>query len=443
MPAPLVALMLICLPAVLLADTRSGSDPLSNSEQIVSSADALLTAIQNPTVKQIVIGENLGDLPTIRLLPGTSLRGDGKQITLRFAADVDGIQLTSDNQLLNLRIETSPAKRAIFNDSTVSDLAQIELKEITTIGRVQILARDKVKAGHIEVNGLDIISADATAEIERPHEYGVDVLQGAFTLWNMQPDPTVVISANLLGLSAGQYGKPVLGSGIFVSGASDNGGRLAAQHLETRGVYSDGKIAPGTHDQISGGVFTVYGATLELVNNRGPVITYGVNDMALDNWGTVDRWFAEEKITTLGPSGIGFVNFGTIGHLRLNAPIETFGLGARGFNVYTGTVDLAEFDRIVTHGDGAIGVQIAQPIGRLIVRRGIETFGGTGQSLVKGVLQTLSAIALSIKPGGSVQTIEIDGGVQTKAKGVAPIELDGSVGTLKIAGGLISGVGNH
>jgi hypothetical protein len=77
------------------------------------------------------------------------------------------------------------------------------------------------------------------------------------------------------------------------------------------------------------------------------------------------------------------------------------------------------------------------------VRRGIETFGGTGQSLVKGVLQTLSAIALSIKPGGSVQTIDIDGGVQTNAKGVAPIELDGSVGALKIAGGLISGIGIH
>src|SRR5579862_4692302 len=99
--------------------------------------------------------------------------------------------------------------------------------------------------------------------------------------------------------------------------------------------------------------------------------------MALDNWGVVERWVAEEKITTHGTSGIGFVNFGTIHDLRLEAPIETFGKGARGFNVYTGTVERADFGRIVTHGDGAVGVQISQPIGTLTVRRGIETFGGT------------------------------------------------------------------
>jgi hypothetical protein len=85
----------------------------------------------------------------------------------------------------------------------------------------------------------------------------------------------------------------------------------------------------------------------------------------------------------------------------LEAPVETFGQGARGFNVYSGTIDRAEFDRIVTHADGAVGVQISQAIGTMIVRRGIETFGGEGPSLVKGAVQNLSAIALSIKPGGS------------------------------------------
>jgi hypothetical protein len=81
--------------------------------------------------------------------------------------------------------------------------------------------------------------------------------------------------------------------------------------------------------------------------------------MVLDNWGVVDRWIADEKITSHGPSGIGFVNFGIVRELKVNAPIETFGQGARGFNVYTGTVDLAEFDRVVTHADGAVGIQIA------------------------------------------------------------------------------------
>jgi hypothetical protein len=171
------------------------------------------------------------------------------------------------------------------------------------------------------------------------------------------------------------------------------------------------------------------------------VVTYGVNDMVLDNWGVVDRWTAEEKITSHGPSGIGFVNFGIVHELRVVAPIETFGQGARGFNVYTGTVDLAEFDRVVTHADGAVGIQISQPIGRLVVRRGIETFGGTGPSLVKGVVVPLSAIALSIKPGGSAREIDITGGVKTNGAGVPPIEQHGAIESLRVVGGFVAAGG--
>ena len=70
-----------------------------------------------------------------------------------------------------------------------------------------------------------------------------------------------------------------------MSGAGFKGGRLVVGLLETGAVYSDGKIAPGTPDVITGGVFTVYGAVVDLVRNLGPVVTYGVNDMVLDNWG--------------------------------------------------------------------------------------------------------------------------------------------------------------
>src|SRR6201987_4498081 len=114
--------------------------------------------------------------------------------------------------------------------------------------------------------------------------------------------------------------------------------------------------------------------------------------MLLDNWGAVDRWIAEGKVTSYGPSGIGFVNFGTLDRLDVSALIETFGQGSRGFNVYAGTVRSADFERIVTHADGAVGIQISQPVGQIMVRRGIETYGGTGDSLVKGVVVKLSAI---------------------------------------------------
>ena len=102
---------------------------------------------------------------------------------------------------------------------------------------------------------------------------------------------------------------------------------------------------------------------------------------------------------------------------------------------------VAEFDRITTHADGAVGVQISQPIGRLVVHRGIETFGGTGQSLVKGVVMTLSAIGLSVKPGGSAREVEIDGGITTHGKGIAPLEMHGEIGTFRVGGGFIGGGG--
>ena len=414
---------------------------MMGQEALVATAAELTAAAQNPAVQQIIVRGHVVDAPSFRLAPGQSLSGEDELAEMTFASGTEGVQLTSDNQIRNLRLHAAPDKRAIFNDTGVESLGRIELRGVTTTGRVQILARDRVRGGHVDVHGLDIVAADARGETDRPHGYGVYVLQGAFTLWNMQPEEDVVVSADLVGLSAGRSGAPVLGSGVFVSGAGDTGGRLVVRRLETDAVYSDGKIAPGTPDQITGGVFTVYGAHVDLVQNHGPVVTYGVNDMVLDNWGVVDRWIAEEKITSFGPSGIGFVNFGIVNELQVNALIETFGQGARGFNVYTGTVTQAVFDRVVTHADGAVGIQISQPVGRIVVRRGIETFGGTGQSLVKGVVTTLSAIGLSIKPGGSAREINISGGLRTNGSGVPPIEQHGAIETLRISGGCVAAGG--
>jgi hypothetical protein len=414
---------------------------MNSQEKAVTTVDELIAATRDETLRQLVVRGSLRDAPSIRLAPGQSLRGDGDAAAISFAAGADGLQLSSDNHIHDIRLNASENKRAIFNDTSVASLGRIGLRGVTTTGCVQILARDKVRGGHVDVNGLDIIAADARGEKERPHGYGVYVINGAFTLWNMQQDSSVVVSADLVGLSAGRDGAPVRGSGIFVSGGGDKAGRLNVRRLETDAVYSDGGIEPGTADQITGGVFTVYGAYVDVVRNRGPVVTYGVNDMVLDNWGVVDRWTAEAKITSHGASGIGFVNFGIVHELRVNAPIETFGQGSRGFNVYTGTVNLAEFDRVVTHADGAVGVQVSQPIGRLVVHRGIETFGGTGPSLVKGVVVTLSAVALSIKPGGSVREIEIAGGVKTNGAGVSPIEQHGAIDSLRVSGGFVAAGG--
>jgi hypothetical protein len=406
----------------------------------VSTVSELLAAVADASVEETVVVADLTDAPTFRLLPGQTLVG-AKGVTLRFGPGQDGAQLSTDNRIEALVLKTDPDRRALFNDTTVERLGRLQLRDLRVDGVVELLVRDTVRGGHVEAHDLDIVAADATRGADRPKGYGVEVIPGAFTLWNQQPDPAVAITAELIGLKAGRPGAPVKGSGIFVSGGGDQGGRLTVSKLETGPVYSEGCIPPGVADRISGGVFVVSGAFVDSVRNLGAVTTYGPNDMVLDNWGAVDRWVAEEKIASFGPSGIGFVNFGSINLLQVKAPIETVGQGARGFNVYAGAVNSAEFERIVTHGDGAVGIQISQPVGEIKVRRGIETFGGAGDSLVKGVVTRLSAIGLSVKPGGFARRIEIAGGLIAHGSGVIPLELHAKVETLKVSGGLSAGPG--
>jgi hypothetical protein len=412
-----------------------GQSPVRHPERQVSTAAELTAATSDAAPADIVVTQSLSGLTTFRLPPGKTLRGAGLEVRLGFGPGQDGVQLSSDNRLEDLVLHTDADRRAVFNDAQVGRLGRLVLRNVRTVGAIRILVRDKVRSGHVEAENVDIVAADARAFGDRPKGYGVEVIPGAFVLWNQQADPGVTITADLTGLTAGRAGAPVRGSGIFVSGAGDTGGRLVVRRLETGSVYGDGGIASGTPDRIAGGVFVVYGAFVDSVYNRGPVTTYGPNDMVLDNWGTVGRWTADDKITSYGPSGIGFVNFGTVEALEVKAPIETFGQGARGFNVYTGTVHQAGFERIVTHSDGAVGIQISQPVGDITVRRGIETYGGTGDSLVKGVVVRLSAVALSIKPGGSARRIAVAGGLITHGAGINPLELHGTVGSLEVTDG--------
>ena len=102
---------------------------------------------------------------------------------------------------------------------------------------------------------------------------------------------------------------------------------------------------------------------------------------------------------------------------------------------------MPHFERIVTHGDGAVGIQISQPVGQIKVRRGIETFGGIGKSLVKGVIMDLPAIPLSVKPGGSARAIDIAGGTIAHGKGISPLELHGAIDSLRISDGFAAAGG--
>ena len=403
--------------------------------RLVATTRELLEATLDTSTCEIRVAGELSDLPVLQLRPDISLRGDDPSSILRFAADADGVQLSADNVIAELEIVVDPDRRAVFNETSYPTLGRIGLSALRITGNVRLLATGLVQGGHVDAHDIEIVMADARAFDERPRGFGVEVVPGVFTIWNLQSDQQSRITADLTAISAGRSGAPVQGSGVFVAG-TPGGGRIIVRRLETGEIHSDGGIAPGTPDRISGGVFTVHGAWVDCVRNVGPVTTYGANDMVLDNWGTVERWQADGKITSYGPSGIGFVNFGDVGFLRVDGMIETFGLGARAFNVYAGTVRDAEFERVVTWADGAVGIQISQPVGRIAVRHGLETHGGVGNSLVKGVVMQLPATPLSIKPGGSAREIKIEGGLISHGRGIEPLELHGLVEKFTVSGSL-------
>ena len=401
--------------------------------RVVRTPDELLKALASSPFETLTIAGVLSDLATLHLPPGVRLQGEAGA-TLAFAAGQDGVRLSADNAMRNLRLHCDPDRRALFNDTGRAGFGRLVLETLTLRGAVRLLLQGEARGGHVEAHDIDVKTADARAYPERPAGFGVEVIPAAFTIWNRQPDPASRLTADLTGIRVGRPGAPVRGGGVFVGG-QPGGGSALVRRLETGEVDSDGAIASGVADRISGGVFVVIGAWVDEVVNRGPVTTYGVNDMVLDNWGSVERWTAHAAITSYGANAIGFVNFGDLGELKVLAPVQTFGGGARGFNVYAGTLRSAEFDRVTTHGDGAVGVQISRPVGRIAVERGIETFGGRGPSLVKGVVVELPAAPLSVKPGGSAREIVVRGGLVSRGEGVEALELHGTVERLEVSGG--------
>lgn len=202
------------------------------------------------------------------------------------------------------------------------------------------------------------------------------------------------------------------------------GGRVLSNKITTQAVYSNGKIPYGVANLITAAIFVVYGAEVKELVHEGDIVTYGVNDMVLDTWGSVENWLIKRNVISYGPSGVGFVNFGYVKKFIVEGAVETYGLGARGYNQYDGTVDHIEFQSITTYGDGSVGIQISKKIGKLTVHGDVHTHGGIGNSLVKGLNVTLPAIPLSIKEGGDVEEINIGGNIESNGNDIVSYQVD-------------------
>lgn len=405
----------------------------STFAQEVANLDQLMKAIDAHS-KEIVITSSISIPYSISLPEGITLKGIDQNKSMLLFGNSDGIGLKGSNTIENLTILVNPLNRAIYNESLQENFGTYTLANLSVTGQVQFVIRSQTVKGNIVANNVDIVNADARRYSEQPQKYGVNVYQGAFTIYNYNSDSNSIIHATLEDISIGRKNAPVAGSGLFISGFGDNGGRVIADKVTTLDIHSSGFLPEGTPNMITGGVFVVYGAEVKKLLNKGTVTTYGVNDMVLDAWGRIDEWIAEKPITSFGPSGIGFVNFGKVGKFIAHEKITTYGAGARGFNQYDGTVDYIQFHSIETFGDGSVGIQVARPIKTMIVDHDIITHGGIGNTLVKGVIVKLPAYAFSLKEGGSIENTDIKGDIVTSGEGVCSIIIESDINNFRIEG---------
>jgi len=125
---------------------------MKQREKVAFTVDELIAATKDAKCQQIIIRGKLTNAPSVRLSPGQSLRGMGVRAGIIFVEGTDGLQLSSNNKIRNIDLTTSPNKRAIFNDTNIDTLGRIELRGVTAIGQIQIVARNKVQGGHVIVD---------------------------------------------------------------------------------------------------------------------------------------------------------------------------------------------------------------------------------------------------------------------------------------------------
>ncbi|MBA9028379.1 hypothetical protein [Peribacillus huizhouensis] len=397
----------------------------------------LLQAISENIPQVLEIEASILSPHSITVPEGYQLTGKSNESCMVSFNNSDGFGVTRDNTISNLTVMTKQTNRAIYTVCGIRDMGNIDLENLKITGQVSIISRQGTDKINFIANNIHITSCDSRHYSEQPQKYGVNVYQGALTVYNFNSDENSRIYCELTNISLGFINAPVIGSGIFVCGFGDKGGKVYLETLTTDAVYSNGMLPFGTADIITAAVFIVYGVEAKTIEHHGELVTYGVNDMVLDTWGKVEKWVSNDSIVSYGPSGIGFVNFGTVKDFMAQ-DITTYGVGARGFNQYDGTVENITFKSITTHGDGSIGIQVSKPIGHMTVKENVTTYGAVGNSLVKGVLTELAANAISIKSGGKIENLTIHGDIVTYGDNVTNYALEGGeVANFNIDGEMI------
>ena len=81
----------------------------------VRTREALLATVAAAESGTVTVAGSIADLPSLRLPPGLRLQGDG-EAELGFAPGEDGVCVSADNVVQDLRIVAGPARRGVFDD---------------------------------------------------------------------------------------------------------------------------------------------------------------------------------------------------------------------------------------------------------------------------------------------------------------------------------------
>ncbi|WBY03256.1 hypothetical protein PE066_06905 [Ramlibacter tataouinensis] len=164
---------------------------------------------------------------------GFALSGKDRRSCILSFCNGDGVGLTADNRIENLTLMATPAARAIYTQTGLEDMGSITLRDLAVTGQVSLIVRSGTRRLDLVVDKLHIAACDCRRYSEQPQKYGVNVYQGALTVYNFNGDPGSVVRASLTDVTAGERQAPVIGSGVFVSGFGDNGGWVELEQLTT------------------------------------------------------------------------------------------------------------------------------------------------------------------------------------------------------------------
>ncbi|MEG1586438.1 MAG: hypothetical protein RR346_06145, partial [Bacteroidales bacterium] len=360
---------------------------------------------------------------------------DGKKI--KFQKGSEGFCLTKGNELKNLVIETDPDKRAIYQDQEMESISTQHLSRLSVSGQISFIMTDKTKKGRIDASFIHVKEASTMHLKERPNRFAVDIVQGAFTIWN-QSENDSEIEVDITHFSCGGETRPINGSGLVISGTEERMGKIKSTVISCGHIYTKGEIGNGVADLVSAGIAICYQTIVRNLNVYGRITCYGGNEMGIYNWGLIERGSITDRIETHGPNGCGFINAGNIGKMNFMHEIETFGTGARGFYMFDGAAKDLHFDRIVTHGNAASAIQFNRYIDRISISRGIEVFGNCLNVLFADSVVKASADAISVKYGGTARMIKVTGDLVTHGNEVRTIYDEAGIEKLLVSGKVIA-----